>query len=173
MEFQKEPVLCTERLTLRAMEGPDRQDVVALLTHPQVGKTYMVPQFTSQADADALFQRLMAISKDASRFFYGIEFEKNLVGMIHSVDVSGGEVELGYAIHPDHWGRGVATEALGAAMEALFRAGYAMVTAGAFEHNAASIRCMEKCGMVRLSKEETIPYRGTDHLCVYYGKCKP
>ncbi len=170
MAFRKEPVIHSARLTLRAMLETDEAHMVSLLTHPEVGRTYMVPRFATRADAVALFQRLKAISGDETSFFYGIEFEDRLVGMIHTVEVKGGEVELGYAIHPDHWGRGIATEALGVAMEALFRAGYETVIAGAFAHNTASIRCMEKCGMVRLDREEMIPYRGADHRCVSYGK---
>ena len=172
MEFRKEPQLRAARLVLRSMEQRDEEAMTALLTHPQVGKTYMVPQFASRADAAALFQRLKAISTDPSGFFYGIDWENRLVGIIHMVDSTEREAELGYAIHPDYCGKGVATEALGAAMAALFRAGYEMVTAGAFEHNAASIRVMEKCGMERLEKEEMIPYRGMEHRCVYYGKHK-
>ena len=170
MEFQKEPVIRTARLTLRAMAETDQADMISLLAHPEVGKTYMVPEFAAPADALPLFQRLMGLSNDMSRFFYGIEFEHHIVGMIHIVDISGGEAELGYAIHPDYWGRGIATEALGAAMENLFCAGFETVCAGAFDHNPASIRVMQKCGMVLQEKEEMIPYRGTQYRCVYYGK---
>lgn len=172
MEFQKEPVIRTARLVLRAMEERDQQDMLDMLTHPQVGKTYMVPQFASREEALPLFQRLRGISNDVSRFFYGIQWQDRMVGMIHVVESVDQEAELGYAIHPDYWGKGIATEALGACMEALYRAGYVLVTAGAFSHNIASMRVMEKCGMQKLSKEEIIPYRGADHLCVYYGKHK-
>lgn len=172
MEFQKEPVIRTQRLILRAMEDADQEDMLSLLTHPLVGKTYMVPEFAQRTDAIPMFQRLQGISKDDSRFFYGIEFAHHIVGMIHIVEINGGEVELGYAIHPDYWGKGIATEALGAAMENLFLHGFEMVCAGAFDHNPASMRVMEKCGMSLLEKEEMIPYRGKEHRCVYYGKLK-
>jgi RimJ/RimL family protein N-acetyltransferase len=172
MEFQKEPVIRTARLVLRAMEERDQQAMLDMLTHPQVGKTYMVPQFASREEALPLFQRLQGISNDVSRFFYGIQWQDRMVGMIHVVESVDQEAELGYAIHPDYWGIGIATEALGACMEALYRAGYEMVCAGAFDHNPASMRVMEKCGMVLLDKEEMIPYRGKDHRCVYYGKRK-
>ena len=172
MEFQKEAVICTPRLKLRALEEADREDMLNLLTHEQVGKTYMVPEFAARADAIPLFQRLMGFSQDVSRFFYGIELENRVVGMIHIVDITDGEVELGYAIHPDFWGRGIATEALGAAMENLFRAGYEMVCAGAFDHNPASMRVMEKCGMTRQSYTDEIEYRGLTHTCIYYAITK-
>lgn len=172
MDFCKPPVIRTERLALRAIEAGDRDALIALLTHPQVGKTYMVPEFTSQGEAAALAQRLEAISNDASRFFYGIYWADRLAGIIHSVDSTDTRVELGYAIHPDYSGRGIATEALRGAMDVLFDLGYSLVSAGAFDSNAASIRCMEKCGMVKLEQEETVHYRGTDHRCVYYAKRK-
>lgn len=172
MDFCKPPKICTERLVLRDLQDRDREDLMALLTHPQVGKTYMVPELATREAAVALAQRLKAISDDTSRFFYGIYWEERLVGIIHSVDGAGTQVELGYAIHPDHWGRGFATEALRGAMEALFSLGFTVVSAGAFADNAASIRCMVKCGMTKLEQEETLHYLGTDHRCVYYGKHK-
>ena len=172
MEFRKEPAICTPRLLLRAMEDKDQADMLALLSHPKVGEGYMVPRFASAEEALPLFQRLKGISNDPTRFFYGIQWQDHMVGMIHVVESLEQEAELGYAIHPDYWGRGIATEALGAAMEALYRAGYELVTAGAFSHNGASMRVMEKCGMKKLSKEEIIPYRGVDRLCLYFGKQK-
>ena len=51
----------------------------------------------------------------------------------------------------------------------LFSFGFLQVTAGAFENNAASIRVMEKSGMVRLDRTDTVTYRGKEHRCVYYG----
>ena len=172
MEFRKEQTICTPRLVLRAMEEKDQADMLSLLSHPKVGEGYMVPQFASAEEALPLFLRLKDISGDATRFFYGIQWQDHMVGMIHVVESVAQEAELGYAIHPDYWGKGIATEALGAAMEALYRAGYELVTAGAFSHNAASMRVMEKCGMEKLPKEEIIPYRGVDHLCLYFGKRK-
>ena len=46
--------------------------------------------------------------------------------------------------------------------------GFATVTAGAFEQNVASLRVMQKCGMVRLEKTDEIEYRGRVHTCIYY-----
>ena len=170
MDFCKPSAICTERLALRGLQDRDREKLIALLTHPQVGKTYMVPELATREAAVALAQRLKGLSDDGSRCFYGIYWEDRLVGIIHSVDSTDTQVELGYAIHPDYWGRGFATEALRGAMEALLSLGIPMVTAGAFADHAASIRCMVKCGMTKLEQEETLHYLGADHRCVYYGK---
>ena len=43
------------------------------------------------------------------------------------------------------------------------------VRCGAFPENTASIRVMEKAGMVREDFTEDIEYRGIMHHCVYYS----
>ena len=58
--------------------------------------------------------------------------------------------ELGYNIHPDHWGKGYATESVRAILEFTFtRTDLHRVWAGYFPENPASGRVMEKCGMRR------------------------
>lgn len=58
------------------------------------------------------------------------------------------EVELLYGVEPEHWGKGIATEAA----RAVLRHGFeecelALIYAGADPPNAASIRVIEKLGM--------------------------
>ena len=160
----------TTRLCLRPFAPADADAVTGLLTHPQVGKTYMVPDFASREEAEPLFRRLLELSLGSDRFVYGIYFGDIPVGMLNDVEVEKGRVELGYIIHPAYWNRGFATEALAAAMDALFRMGFHTVITGAFEENIPSIRVMEKCGMTRVARSEEIPYRGAVHHCIFYKK---
>ena len=64
------------------------------------------------------------------------------------------------------------TAALRAAIGELFEKGHTQVVCGAFEHNLASMRVMEKAGMTRLEKTDEIEYRGKVHRCIYYGITK-
>ena len=64
------------------------------------------------------------------------------------------EVELGWTLHPDHVGRGYATEAVRAAIALCFDApptglGLRRVTASCFAANTTSWRLMERVGMRR------------------------
>ena len=156
----------TGRLCLRAMEERDREDAVDLLTNEEVGRTYMVPQFPSREAAYPLFERLVSLSRAPERFVYGICLEGRLIGFLNDVEIVGERIELGYVIHPARKNNGYATEALAAAMQALFAMGYARVRAGAFAENGASLRVMEKCGMTRLAEEEELEYRGVLHRCI-------
>ena len=70
----------------------------------------------------------------------------------------GGEIELGYRLHPDVWGQGLATEGASALLRhALARPGVTRVYAHALLSNAPSIRVLEKIGMTYAGPWE---YRG-------------
>jgi RimJ/RimL family protein N-acetyltransferase len=72
------------------------------------------------------------------------------------------EVEVGYLISADHWGRGYATEISRAALELAFgQLELASVVAFTTPHNAASRAVMEKCGLVQ---EGEIEHAGLSHV---------
>ena len=162
------PVINTARLCLHAFSDEDAETMIALLTNSEVIKTYMVPDFRSSAEEVKLFERFKELSGSDERFVYGIYLEEKLIGFINDVEIKETEIELGYVIDPSYKNQGFATEALAAAIKALFAAGFSVVRTGAFEENAASMRVMEKCGMVRLGQEEEIRYRGKVHRCCLY-----
>lgn len=54
----------------------------------------------------------------------------------------------GYIIARPHWGNGYATEATRAMIDLARKRGYPRVEAGCHPENVASIRVLEKCGMV-------------------------
>ncbi|MBQ7844753.1 MAG: GNAT family N-acetyltransferase [Clostridia bacterium] len=165
----------TPRLTLRPLSPTDEDALLALLRHPAVGETYMVPDLSDPQTAQRLFQRIMTLSHDDAHFVRAIDLQGHLIGLINDTEITGPTMELGWAIHPDHHGRGYCTEAVTAALQALFAQGYTEITAGAFPTNLASLRVMQKCGMALLSKRETITYRGRSYNCIFYAahSCKP
>lgn len=154
-------------MKLRPLTLADDAALIRLLTDPQIRQTYMLPDFARQEDALPLARRLEELSRDPGHFVRGMETEGVLVGFLNDVEVSDGSMELGYVIHPAHWGKGFATAALKLAIEELFRLGYRQVICGAFEENPASLRVMEKAGMHRIDRTDTVEYRGRLHRCLY------
>lgn len=161
-----EPIV-TPRLRLARIEERDGERLAALLTNDEVARTYMVPPIGTDEAKAAMCARFYALSADDGRFVYGIFLNGRLIGLMHEVDRSGSEMELGYVIDPAEKGRGYASEALSAAVNKLFALGFSVVKAGAFSENAASLRVMEKCGMLRTQERETVTYRGGEHECVF------
>lgn len=162
----------TKRLELRPFRESDRDAGVRLLMDAQVKRTYMLPDFENAEKAETLFRRLVELSRQEDRCVAAISLDGELIGFLNDVEMVEDSVELGYVIHPDHWGRGYMTEALNAAIAELFRRGFRQVITGAFDSNRASLRVMEKCGMEKLDKTDSIDYRGKRHNCVYYAATK-
>lgn len=164
----KASVIQTERLQLRSFEEKDLDAAIRIFVNDEVKQTYMLPDFSDREAAQKLFERLRQLSLEKDRFVYGIYRDETLVGFMNDVERKDTTIELGYVIHPDHKSRGYATEALRAAIEELFGIGYTVVKTGAFQQNAASIRVMQKSGMILTDETEELEYRGKTHTCVYY-----
>lgn len=156
-------------MVLTPFSPDDQERVLDILTSEKIGQTYMLPDFENREAAIPLFRRLLELSREEKRYVRGIYLDDELIGFVNDVEISGTAIELGYVIHPKHQGKGYMTKALRAAMNDLFQKGYGQVICGAFEHNAASIRVMEKAGMHRIEKTDEIEYRGEIHRCIYYS----
>lgn len=157
-----------QRIYLGPIRPEDESSMLDILTSKVVNRTYMLPDFNNREDAIPLFHGLTTLSNDANRYVRGIYKDTQLIGFMNDVEIENRVIELGYVIHPDFHGRGYMTQALTIAITELFTGGYTEVITGAFDHNIASIRVMEKAGMAKLDKTDMIEYRGNVHRCVYY-----
>jgi RimJ/RimL family protein N-acetyltransferase len=102
---------------------------------------------------------------------YVIELDGRLIGKAGCWRVP----EIGYILHPNHWGRGYAREAMAAVIDHLFATrGLEKIIADVDPRNTASIGLL-----LRLGFAETHRARGTwqvgDELCdsVYFALEKP
>lgn len=159
----------TDRLQLKWLENNDKESVLSLLINDVIKKTYMLPDFKDSLEAEKLFFRLKEYSHSNDHYIRGVYLDGALIGFLNDTEIENGSIELGWVIHPEYHNRGYGTEAVTKAIAELFNLGFAEVTAGAFEENRASIRVMEKCGMMPLKKTEEIEYRGSTHHCVFYS----
>ena len=159
----------TSCLTLGAIRECDFESLTAIMKNEEVGKTYMVPDLPTREAEMKLFTRIRELSESDDRYVFGIFLEDKLIGMLNDTDICGKTIEVGYAIHPDYWGKGYATEALSAVIPHLFSAGFDEVIAGAFECNPASLRVMEKSGMKKSNLQGSVEYRDVTHKCIYYS----
>lgn len=72
-----------------------------------------------------------------------------VVGVVPGVDVCAGSWEIGYWLGREHWGGGVATAAVVAVTEHVFRVeGARRIWAGVFSGNPSSVRVLEKAGYI-------------------------
>lgn len=159
----------TKRLKVKPISAEDKEAVLALLTDETVGKTYMLPQYKCREEAEPLFQRLVQLGGDESRYVAGVYLAGQFIGMMNDTEIKDGRIEMGYAFLPAYYGKGYATESFSGAITYLLAHGFETVVAGAFSGNAASLRVMEKCGMVKQNYTDEIEYRDIIHTCIYYA----
>lgn len=155
----------TERLILKSFSEEDFASIMAMFRDERVSATFMVPELETEEQQKWMFSKLVELSHDPARFEYGVYRENRLIGFVNDCNIEGTMIEIGYAISPEEWGRGYATEVLRASIEALFEIGYERIRAGYFENNEASHRVMLKCGMKDIDETEEDHYRGKVYLC--------
>jgi len=144
--------LTTDRLLLRGWRDEDLEPFAALCADPRVMRWVGrgEPQDRAQAEASLQVIRdhwvqhgfgLWAAEERASRALAGF------VGLAR-LDDGSGDVEIGWRLRREAWGRGLATEGAVATREHAFgELGLTRLVALVHPENAASIRVVGKLGM--------------------------
>jgi RimJ/RimL family protein N-acetyltransferase len=145
----------TERLRLRLLVPGDLAALLAFESRADVCRwLYWGPR--SEEECREALERKIARARDAPETGVALAVELKATGaVIGHTDLSPGEAvhrqgELGFVFHPDHHGRGYATEAARAMLRLAFE-GYGLhrVEGRAEPRNTASIRVLERIGMRR------------------------
>ncbi len=155
----------TERLLVRPFVPADATALFAVYGDPEVMR--FIPG-GPLADLDTVTAALETYAREQERrgftFWALVERETGLVvGDIgFGVFEPSGEIELGWTLARDRWGRGYATEAASACLAAgLAHLGESRIVAIVDAENVASARVAERIGM---AKAETIEAYGRRHV---------
>lgn len=155
----------TERLRGERVVPAHHRDLCALLGDPRVGATLGGTKTPGEVMATITAQ---GAHWERHGFGYWVWREKAggaLVargGLQHTHVGDRDEVELGWAVMPDRWGEGLATELGAAAARAGFeRLGLDELVAFTLPANRASRRVMEKLGM---EYEREVQHAGLPHV---------
>lgn len=144
-------VIETERLRLRPFRFQDVDDVLSYASDPEWARYLPVPQPYGKGDAEAFIARQFLLDGRAHAA-WAVEYEGAVVGGINiQFDFDNRLGEMGYSIARNYWGRGLATEAAQAVIDAAFAtfAELNRIRAMADARNIGSQRVMEKVGMER------------------------
>ncbi len=141
----------TERLTLRFVGPDDVATLTAYRNDPQVAALQDWDLPYAEEQARALVDRHAGLTDFVAGRGHqvGIELDGALVGDVHvSLDEHLGVADIGYSLIPSAWGRGIASEAVGALVDDVIdRLGVHRVTAELSQENLASERLLERLGM--------------------------
>lgn len=146
--------ITTDRLWIRPWEAADRPGFAALATDPEMMRYMTGGRPWSDEEIDGYFTR-QAGTLEANGFCLGAVVERSTGRMVGLGGLqllgSTGELETGYWIARDLWGKGYASEAASGSLRHAFEVvGGARVMAITDHENWASRRVMEKIGMTYL-----------------------
>lgn len=133
--------IVTARLRLRDFAVRDAAILQTIMARPGV------PDWLKIAHAsqpwEVFWQALCRGRQQERRYTVTGADDDRLIGLVGL----SGDGRLHYLIDPDHWGRGLATEAVGAVLpSALSETGIDVIEAEVFDANPASARVLKKLG---------------------------
>ena len=156
----------TERLLLRHARLDDVEPLHAVLSNPVAMRWWSSIPHGSLAETKAWVEAMMEGNAAGAPDFV-VEWNGRVIGKAGFWKLP----DVGYILHPDTWGRGLAHEAVGAAIDHVFAESLTdIVTADVDPENTASIHLLERLGFVRNgSAERTWNIGGEWKDSVYYA----
>jgi [ribosomal protein S5]-alanine N-acetyltransferase len=152
------PELMTDRLLLREFRPEDVQAVYDILRREDVNEWLETEPLRSIEEAEKRLASRINLFRDRMGYRWAVTLQEDparVVGSCGYFSVRRGTqtVETGYELHPDHWKKGLMTEALQAMIRFSFSAGNPIpahrIEALVLPDNLASIRTLEKLGFER------------------------
>jgi RimJ/RimL family protein N-acetyltransferase len=142
--------IVTERLRLRRARATDLGAFHAMLSHPLAMRYWSSPPHFEVEQTRAWLAGMIAAPPELSDD-YVVEFEGLVIGKAGCWRLP----EIGYILHPDHWGQGLAREALEAIIPRVFaRYPIPAITADVDPRNAASLALLARLGFVETGRAE-------------------
>lgn len=148
------PVLHGRRVRLRAHEPHDLPGFFALYADPEVARYWSHPAWTCIEQARERFAQVCAAMDPERVLAWAIAdpTDNALIGgvTLFAIDRRQGRAELGYALHSQHWGRGLGRDAVDAVIAHAFGAlGLRRLEADIDPRNAGSCALVERLGFRR------------------------
>ena len=139
----------THRLLLTRFVAGDAADLARMRRDPRVAQT--LGGARPEAETEHLAQHLAAHWDEHGFGWWALRVPESGrfigCGGLRGVEVGAGEIEVGFGLIPEYWGRGLATElARVAVAQGIVRLGAAELVSFALSGNVASRRVMEKAG---------------------------
>ncbi|WP_432546326.1 GNAT family N-acetyltransferase [Kineococcus sp. SYSU DK004] len=151
--------LLTSRMRLREHRPGDLDDLVVFHGDERVTRHTPWPVRSREETREALAVRTGQVRAAATGEAVVLAVEEvatgTVVGEVLLLRTGDDEAALGYALRADRWGRGLATEAAGALVEAAFTVlGLHRLTAVVLPANTASTAVLGKLGFTPVSADE-------------------
>ena len=169
-------ILETKRLLLRPFTDIDAEDLYEYAQDPRVGPTAGWPVHTSVENSLEIIRTVFSapnvfavVDRDSGRVIGSAGFVDG-----HWEGVPKPDDEIGYALNPEFWGRGLIPEAVAELLRYGFEElGLQTIWCCHYDGNGKSRRVIEKCGFrFRFSLETEVTLMNERRLTHFYALTK-
>ena len=162
-------ILQTDRLILRPQVLADAADLFAILSDPQAMRFWSRPAITRLAVVEELMREQHAAMNQGLCRYWTMDLNGQAIGSVDLSLIRGASAELGFMLRSDHWGAGLASEAVGAVIAHAFDAlRLVRLAAVAQSANRAALRVLEKNGFVLIETRPVMIADGHRKDCAFY-----
>ena len=167
------PILKTTRLILRPQEDADAQALFAILSDARAMHFWNRAAISRLAVVEDLLREQQAAMADGLCCYWTLIQGSDAIGSIDLSLIQDGSAELGFLLRPDHWGLGLASEAVGAvAAHGLNDLGLTRLAAAVQAQNRAAARVLEKNGFARVESRPVRLADGRSKACDFYLRAR-
>ncbi|WP_313320688.1 GNAT family protein [Stenotrophomonas sp.] len=149
-----QPELSSPRLLLREVRADDAPALFAIHSHPQVMRYWSYPAWTELRQAEQKIVDIQRQRRELDILIFAIADASTdlLIGSsaLFAIDRTQGRAEIGYSLHPDWQGQGLASEALTLILLYAFdELGMRRIEADIDPRNQPSRRLVERLGFIQ------------------------
>jgi RimJ/RimL family protein N-acetyltransferase len=161
----------TKRLWLRWPRATDAAAIAAFAGRSEVAQmTADIPHPYPPREADRFILKARAENTAGTALHLALAQKtasRPVIGLVSAIITETGEAEIGYALAPQAWGKGFATEAARTVIDAVFNlTEVPRIHANSRLGNFASRRVLEKTGFTYIDTGlDLLPARGGLHSC--------
>ena len=162
-------ILKTDRLILRPQALADAPDLFAILSDPQAMRFWNRPAIARLAVVEELVREQQAAMAEGLCRYWTVRLNGGAIGSVDLSLIQQGSAELGFLLRPDHWGMGLASEAVGAVVaHGLAALRLTRLAAVVQTENRAAARVLEKNGFSVVAARSVLLADGQSKDCAFY-----
>lgn len=177
--WKEMPTLSTERLVLRNLREQDAEMVFEVFRDPDVMRYWSSPPMMDIAEARALIRKIHDLFRAGTLFQWGIASRSTdaILGTctLFHLDLTHRRGEIGFAIGKQHWGQGIASEAVARLIALAFEElKLHRLEADVDPRNENSLRLLDRQGFQREGLlRERYQVSGEIQDAVFFGLLRP
>ncbi len=162
-------ILKTGRLILRPQTLADAPDLFAILSDPEAMRFWNRPAISRLAVVEELMREQQAAMAQGLCRYWTVSLNGSAIGSVDLSLIQDDSAELGFLLRPDHWGAGLASEAVGAVIAHGRNAlGLTRLAAVVQTANHAAVRVLEKNGFALVEARVVLLADGQKKNCAFY-----